>query len=241
MISSLSIRPPVVLQSQGKGRSAGFELKVFGAGTDKTEIYKLRYRAFIETGVIAERDDKLFFDEYDELPSTTIIGAYQNDVCFGSFRLAFSNEAEGPCTMPCQSVFSLVDELHADGVDTLVEFGRMVIEPSITNTSFRATLYGSLVRAGLVVADAADTDYGLIACHPNMVGFYQMMCGFNELARADDYPGINAPTVLLGRDFATLNNRRSNRNRFFKITPHEVTSARSVLFSNASRGVGVAC
>ena len=93
---------------------------------------------------------------------------------------------------------------------------RMAVAPELTNTSFRTTLYASLVRAGLIIAHAGEADYGLISVNPSQVRFYEMMCGFKALARADDYPGINAPAVLMGRNFRALNARRIAQNPFFR-------------------------
>ena len=200
MISSLSFRPPLILQTQDKDKSAKFplDLKVFTAGSDKRDVYALRYRAFIKDAVITPREDELFSDAYDNLKTTCTLAAYQDGTCVGSFRLAFGEGRIGEETMPCQSIFTEVGSLEGKGFHRLVEFGRMVVEPTITNTSFRTTLYATLVRAGLIVAEAGKTDFGLISVHPNLARFYELMCGFKTMARAEAYPGINAPAVLLG-------------------------------------------
>jgi N-acyl-L-homoserine lactone synthetase len=237
MISELSFRPPLLLQAQGAPNAKfPLDIKVFAPGTDKRDIYRLRYRAFIADGVITPRDDGLFFDDFDELTTTSIIGAYSNGTCVGSFRLAFgSPDGEKP-TMPCQTIFDEVNDLEREGFQSLVEFTRMVVAPELTNTSFRTTLYATLVRAGLMVAHAARVDYGLISIHPDKVRFYEMMCGFKSIARAETYPGINAPAVLLGRDFTALDLKRTRQNPFFRISASEITGARATLFPERVRG-----
>lgn len=232
MISSLNFKPPLILQAQGKDKAQKFplDLKVFAAGSDKRDIYALRYRAFIKDGVITPREDELFCDSYDDLDTTCTLAAYQGETCVGSFRLAFGEGRPGEQTMPCQSIFGEVGALEAKGFRRLVEFGRMVVEPALTNTSFRTTLYATLVRAGLIVAEAGKTDFGLISVHPNLAKFYELMCGFKMMARAETYPGINAPAVLLGRDFRVLDQKRTRQNPFFRFTPNEVTLARAQLF-----------
>jgi Acetyltransferase (GNAT) domain len=231
VISDLNFKPPLLLQSQGDA-SAKFplDIKVFAPGTDKRDIYRLRYRAFIEDGVITPREDRLFSDEFDECPTTSIIAAYSNGTCVGSFRLAFSETGGATRTMPCQMIFDEVDLLELAGFHNRVEFTRMVVAPELTNTSFRTTLYATLVRAGMMVAHAARADYGLISIHPDKVRFYEMMCGFREIARAATYPGINAPAVLLGRDFRALDQKRVKQNAFFRISTAEIASARQKLF-----------
>jgi Acetyltransferase (GNAT) domain len=230
MISCLSFKPPLVLQTQeaSAGAAVPFDLKIFSPGTDKDEIYALRYRAFIEAGLIPARADRRFSDAYDDLDTTTTIAAFDGTACVGTFRLAFGREG-GARTMPCQSIFAKARGLRRVGFRP-VEFTRMVVAPELTNTSFRTTLYATLVRAGLIVAHAARADFGLISINPSQVRFYEMMCGFSEMARGDDYPGITAPAVLLGRDFRALDAKRSLQNRFFKISEIEIARARALLF-----------
>ncbi|MEQ1695397.1 MAG: GNAT family N-acyltransferase [Hyphomicrobiaceae bacterium] len=237
MISRLSFSPPLILQTQGKETAGKFplDLKVFTAGSDRRDVYALRYRAFIKDGVITPRDDKLFSDAYDDLETTCTLAAYQGAACVGSFRLAFGEGRPGEQTMPCQSIFTEIGGLEAKGYRRLVEFGRMVVEPSLTNTSFRTTLYATLVRAGLIVAEAGKTDFGLISVHPKLAKFYELMCGFKIMARAETYPGINAPAVLLGRNFKALDQKRTRQNPFFRFTPNEVTNARAQLFNGTGQ------
>lgn len=242
MISSMNFAPALILQSKGGDPSAKFplDLKVFAPGSDKRAIYALRYRAFIENGVITPREDKLFFDEYDDLETSCSLGAFQGSSCVGSFRLTFGKGRPGHHTMPCQSIFTEVGALEGQGFDKLVEFGRMVVDPALTNTSFRTTLYASLVRAGLIVAEAGGVDFGLISVHPNLVRFYEMICGFRSMARAETYPGINAPAVLLGRSFKALDAKRSKQNPFFRISPLEISSARALVFPQTARELEMA-
>ena len=242
MISKLSFEPALVLQSAASRMPAAFPitLKIFGPGTNKQAIYALRYRAFIDMGVITPRPDALFFDAYDDLKSTFTIAAFSDGVCVGTFRLTFGNGEASSQTMPCQSVFDEVNALAQEGYNSLVEFTRMVVAPELTNTSFRTTLYASLVRAGLIIAHAARADYGLISVHPNLERFYGAMCGFRPLARAESYPGINAPTVLMGREFRALDAKRAKQNPFFKISSAEIESARATMFPASMTEVAMA-
>jgi len=232
MSSTLSFKPPLTLQMAGNGKPSKLpiEFRTCTVDSAKDDLYSLRYRAFIKEGIITPRDDEMFFDVYDDLATSCSLGAYHDGACVGTFRLAFGQGRPGAETMPCQSGFPLVALLEKQGFHRVVEFGRMVVEPSLTNTSFRTTLYASLVRAGLIVTKAGGADYGLISVHPKVARFYELMCGFSVLARAESYPGINAPAVLLGRDFRILDQKRIAQNPFFYIASNEVSLARAQLF-----------
>ena len=97
MISEMSFSPPLVLPRAGAKFPASFplDLKIFGPGTDKSAIYALRYRAFIEGGVITPREDRLFCDAYDDLDTTTTIAAFDGERCAGTFRLTFGQGRPG--------------------------------------------------------------------------------------------------------------------------------------------------
>jgi len=234
MITKLSFLPASLLKTESAkgGKSFPLTLKVFGPDDDKRAIFDLRYRAFTEIGVIDEREDGLFSDAYDDLATTWNIGAFEGETCIGSLRLTFGNSGRTRPTMPCQEVFlPEIASLQGRGYCKLVEFTRMAVAPGLTNTSFRATLYGSLVRAGMMIAQAGAADYALMSAHPDRTRFYKTMCGFEVIAHADDYPGINAPAVLLGRDFRVLEQRRTSRNPFFNFTAAEVASARAAMRS----------
>ncbi len=229
MSSILNFEPLSILSAvQAKVRQAfPLSINVFGPDDEKHAIYALRYRAFLQQGVIDPREDELFFDRYDDLPTTWTIGAFSDTACIGSMRLTFGDGLSP--SMPCQEVFPQVEALNNRGYSNLVEFTRLAVCPNLTNTSYRATLYGALVRAGTMMALAGNVDYALMSTHPDKTRLYTTLCGFDVIAQAEDYPGINAPAVLLGRDFRALDRKRSSRNPFFSFTVSELASARAAL------------
>lgn len=220
-------RPCLIPQTGLEGREASpISLRVFSNTTDRQEIYRLRYRAYLESKLIEPSPGESFSDTYDALQTSKTLGAFYNGVCVGSVRLAFGTGGSRTATMPCQSIFGDVAQVASAKSGTLVEFTRMVVDPAITNNSMRSTLYGAIVRGGMVVCNAGQADFALIAVMPKMTAFYRMMCGFNVLAEPRPYPGISEETNLMGRSFKALDDRRSGRNRFFNITPLEVDAVR---------------
>jgi hypothetical protein len=242
MSSELSFTPSLILDRGVGSSNASFplDLKVFTAGSGKREIYALRHRAFMVEGVITPRADGLFSDAYDELGTSYNIGAFDGGVCIGAFRLTFGIGRAREATMPCQELFSEVSGLEARGFHRVVEFTRMVVEPELTNTSFRTTLYATLIRAGMILAHAGRADYGLISVHPDKARFYEMMAGFKAMARAETYPGINAPAVLLGREFRALETKGARQNPFFRVSKTEIERARQSLFAQELETAAVA-
>lgn len=229
MTSDMVFLPPLVLDSNAGDAARNFpiSLRIFSWASDKGDLYRLRYTAFREAGWIAENDDRMFVDEYDALPSTFAVGAYHDGVCIGSLRLALGGAGYPPRTMPCQEQFP--DEVCEQGAKRLVEFSRMAVDPSLTNRSFRTTLYASLVRAGLIVSTAAEIDVTLIAVHRRVSPFYQAMCGFQVVAKSDTYAGIAEPTNFLALRFQDMEKRRRRSNAFFAFSEQEIESARQAI------------
>lgn len=228
----MTFQPPLVLDTNGGDTSKNFPitLRIYSSTSDLSDLYRLRYRAFRDAGWIAENAEERFSDQFDRFSSTFAIGAFHKGACIGSVRLAFGGAEYRAESMPCEVQFpqelrKFVGSRHR----RLIEFSRMAVEPSLTNNSFRTTLYASLVRAGFMLSYAADVDLALIAVHKKISPFYQAMCGFKLYGKSDSYGGIAEPTHLLGREFHALDARRQRRNAFFAFSDAEIERARQTL------------
>ena len=124
-------------------------LRIFTNTTDRDAIYGLRYRAYRHAELIGPAGAEEFSDSYDDLATTKTIGAFYNDACVGSLRLAFGRGGAKAATMPCQSIFGDVDILAASAAGQLVEFTRMVVDPAITNNSLQARRSGRNIFFGI--------------------------------------------------------------------------------------------
>lgn len=232
MTSVLLFQPPLVRGSDGGNAPKQFPitLRLYSSKSDKSELYRLRYRSFRDAGWINEDASGEFADRFDGLASSFSIGASHKGDCVGSLRLAFGGIGSPPRSMPCEEQFSnVVRILTASGHDRFVEFSRLAVEPTLRNNSFRTTLCVSLVRAGFILSYAARVDAGLIAVHEKLSSFYQRMFGFKLLGTSSTYADILEPTHLLGREFLALDSRRKQRSAFFAVSDAEIESGREVL------------
>lgn len=232
-------QPPLVLDNNDGDPAKNFpiSLDVYSSTSDMTELHRLRYRAFLAAGWIKENEVGMLSDRFDELKTTVAVGAFHNGACIGALRLAFGGAHAPPLSMPCEDEFSNeVDALIAHGGERLVEFSRMAVEPTLTNRSFRTTLYASLVRAGMILTKASGVDVALVAVHKNISPFYQAMCGFEVLGTSASYAEIDEPTVFLGLKAHALEERRRQRSGFFAFSPEEIAAAESTLARISARG-----
>ena len=237
--ASMTFQPPLVLDNNNGDTAKNFpiSLDIYSSRSDLTELHRLRYRAFLAAGWIKENDTGTLSDRFDELETTVTVGAFHKGACIGALRLAFGGAHAPPFSMPCEDAFSdEVDALITQGGKRLVEFSRMAVEPSLSNRSFRTTLYASLIRAGMILTTASDVDVALAAVHKNVSPFYQAMCGFEVLATSASYAEIEEPTEFLGLKSHALDERRKRRSGFFAFSPEEIAAAKSALARLSARG-----
>lgn len=235
----MTFQPPLVLDNNNGDTAKNFpiSLDIYSSRSDLTELHRLRYRAFLAAGWIKENDTGMLSDRFDELETTVTVGAFHKGACIGALRLAFGGAHAPPFSMPCEDEFSQeVGALLAQGEQRLVEFSRMAVEPTLSNRSFRTTLYASLIRAGMILTTASHVDVALAAVHKNVSPFYQSMCGFKVLGTSASYAEISEPTEFLALTSRALDERRKQRSGFFAFSPEEIASAESTLARLSAHG-----
>ena len=206
-----------------------FDLKVLTHGSDRDEVFALRYRAYRDAWCIPLDATERYSDRYDDLKSTVLLAAYDAGVCIGALRVNFSHPSQSCSTMPCAGVYPAVAGVKSATPGRMVEMSRLSIDPTITNTSYRTTLYASLLRAGFMAAQAANVSMILIATKPDWIRFYQYMLGFKTIGEPATYPPCTEPVALLGATFGETQKHQRAQNAFFKILPEEIASMRCAL------------
>ena len=165
-----------------------FRIKVLGNNSDRRDVFELRYRAYRNDGHIAPNSARTFRDSNDGLETTAQIAAYDGEVCVGALRVSFSPPPAGGHALPCAAYYPEVADLLREPDRRFVEISRLAIDPEISNTSQKTTLYASLVRAGLMAAEAGHATDILIATKPEWVRFYKFMIGCTQIGKSAKYP-----------------------------------------------------
>ena len=209
-----------------------FELRIVTDAAGRSACYELRLRAYWQY----LRSDELpsgaeYKDRFDDLPTTLLMGAYDGDRLVASMRLCFSRPWDSLSTLPCAAYYPDLRPLKTQSRGALMEVSRVAIDPAITNTSYRTTLYASLVRLGLIAAEAADVSTILLATQATSEHFYRYMLGFERIGEPALYPPGDFKISLLGGAMSQARLRQKMQNSFFRITPEEVVRMRSALAS----------
>ena len=206
-----------------------FDLRVLPRGADRREVFGLRYRAYRDAWGIPLDPQEQYCDSYDDLESTVIVAAYDAGQCIGTLRVNFSHPWQSAATMPSAQFFPDVSMVKKQATGTIVEVSRLAIDPAITNTSYRTTLYASLLRAAFMVAHAAGVSMILLAAKSDLVRFYQYMLGFKTIGETGIYPPVDVPVALLGGTFGEAQKYQRAQNAFFKITDDEIASMKAAI------------
>lgn len=206
-----------------------FEIRLLDSDRDRRDIFALRYRAYRSADHISDIASGEYQDAHDALSSSVILAAYDQHVCTGALRLSFSMPWQPLSTLACAPYYPEVARLKGDAAGALVEMSRLAIEPSLTNTSYRTTLYASLVRAAFLAAEAARVSTILVATKPEWVRFYEYMLGFKRIGEPAFYPPGDLPIALLAGSLELARKRQRAQNAFFKVAMDEIASMRSAI------------
>jgi N-acyl-L-homoserine lactone synthetase len=217
------------------GDVKSFELKVLNTEAEVRDAVGLRHRAYAAMGYAIEHSNGQYTDRFDALSTTTLFGAYDHGRLVGAMRLCFSHPWQTVSTLPCASYYPALKDVKREQTGGLVEISRLSIEPGVSNTSYRTTLYAFLVRGAFTAAKAAGVSMILIATKPDWVKFYQYMLGFHPIGLPALYPPGDFKITLLGGSLDQAQSRQRMQNRFFKITDEEVASMKHAISAALAR------
>ncbi|MEQ1670948.1 MAG: GNAT family N-acyltransferase [Hyphomicrobium sp.] len=229
MTEAVKFVPRQTVEPHG-GKQSPFDMRIVSSNAERRDVYALRmsaYKEFMTPPPPAEQSE--FRDAFDDYPTTLQIGAYDEDRLVGAMRLCFSRPFDSLATLPCAAHYPDLQAIKRAANGSLMEVSRFSIDPGISNTSYRTTLYASLVRASLMTAEAANAAKILIATRPDSVRFYKYMLGFEMIGEPALYPPGDVKIALLGGSLAQAKTRQRLQNAFFKITPDEIVSLRRTL------------
>ncbi|MBX9683740.1 MAG: autoinducer synthase [Hyphomicrobium sp.] len=206
-----------------------FDMHVTTNGMDRSDAYALRFKAYDAAGYPPEEGAGSFSDPADGFATTAVIAAYDNGKCVGTLRVCFSYPWQPISNLPCSPYFPAIKAVKAVATSAVVEVGRLAIDPDITNTSYRTTLYAALVRAAFIAAQAGGASDILLTARPTAVPFYKAMLGFKPVGGTAIYPPGDAAITLLAGSIGDAEQKQRAQNAFFRITPEEIASMRIAL------------
>lgn len=233
-MQSEAMTPFTPLEHPAAFRCGSFDMRIITRAADKRACFALRFRAY-EPYLLgsAKPENGLFTDSFDSLPTTLVTGAYDEGRLIASMRLCLSRSWDSLATLPCAAHYPALAAVKSSSRSALMEVSRVAIDPAITNTSYRTTLYASLVRLGAIAAEAADVSDILIATQASYEKFYRYMLGFERIGEPAFYPPGDFKISLLGGDMRQARLRQKVQNSFFRVEREEIARMRHALADRA--------
>ncbi|OYW53973.1 MAG: hypothetical protein B7Y80_00630 [Hyphomicrobium sp. 32-62-53] len=212
-----------------RNNADAFEMRLLLRSSDLSDALRLRHRAYADHGHVPHIDGAEYRDAHDDYPTTALFGAYDGGRLVACMRLCFSMPGNNLASLPCASYYPALAGVAANAPHGFVEVSRLAIEPGIGNTSYRATLYGFMVRAALAAARAAAVSRIVVATRPDWVATYKHLLSFEQIGEPALYPPGNMPITLLSGNLEDASKRAFMRNRFFRVSDGDIADMRHLL------------
>jgi len=192
---------------------------------DKDEIYRLRYRAYLNEGTIESNRDRKVTDRFDDLPNTWIFGVYLDGMLASSLRISIASP-EWPDT-PSVSVFPEILRPELASGKVMVDPTRFVADP------LRARRIPELpyvtLRLAYVACEYFHADLGLASVRAEHQAFYKRVF-LHTISPPRDYPTLTKPICLMAIDFPGMREKVFTRFPFLRSSYFE----RRMLFERSS-------
>lgn len=212
-----------------RNNADAFEIRLISERAEISAALRLRQRAYAALGVIPQLAAGEYRDAHDELPTTAILGGYDQGSLVASMRLCFSLPGDDLSALPCAPYYPALSDFKTNAPGGLVEVSRLATEPEVGTTSYRATLYGFIVRSAFAAARAAGVSSVVVATPGSSVPYYKHLLQFEQVGEPAFYPPGNIPITLLAGKIEQASRRAELRNRFFRVTEDDVARMRRML------------
>jgi hypothetical protein len=184
---------------------------------EKTQIYLLRYHAYLKEGALPPDAPKIFKDAYDDAPNAATFGCYIEDRLSSSIRLHIATP--GSPTLPALAVFpDLLLPMIERGL-SIMDTTRFVVDATAARLFPR--LPYATVRLSAIAGVHFDVDIALAAVRVEHQSFYRRLFGYKSLCEPRPYPTLAKPICLMAVDFRAARDSVLQRYPFFKSTLEE--------------------
>jgi len=205
------------------------DCRVVQSDDEKDEIYRLRYRAYLQTGAITPNESERLVDKYDGAENLQLFGLYIDGKLASSIRMHVANE-QCP-TIPAMGVFSDVLSKELEAGKVILDPTRFVTDPA-QSKQYPALPYVTL-RLCWMAADYFDADHFLATVRTEHQAFYRRVFRHHTVVAARDYPMLTKPICLMSVYYRDVADQVLRRYPFF----HSSFFERRMLFEPAELGV----
>ena len=184
---------------------------------EREEIYRMRYRAYLNDDIIAPRGDRRLTDCFDDAPNSWTFAVYFDGALASSLRISVATP-EMPAT-PSMEVFSDVLEPFLAQGKIIVDPTRFVADPSRARKMPELPYF--TLRLAYVACEYFNADIGTAAVRAEHQAFYRRVFMHTVLGEPRFYPQLDKPFSLMAVDFKALRAKVFQRYPVFRSTLFE--------------------
>jgi hypothetical protein len=187
----------VELQSTSNVRGAGLfdrvDYRLIETPEEKDLIYLMRYRAYLQGGLISPSSTLRVTDRYDDSPNVWLFGIFVDGELCGSFRLH---------VLTSEWRDSYTTELFGDILHPRLDRGEVFIDPArFTADPENARRFPELpyltVRLAYMACDYFNADTGLAMVRTDHQAFYRRVLMSETISDPRPFPGWDTKQVIL--------------------------------------------
>ena len=178
----------------------------------KEEIYRLRYRAYLQEGAIEPRVDQRLADRYDDMRNSWIFGIHVDGVLASSLRISVASQ-DNPETPAVAAFGDLLAPEIAKG-KVIVDPNRFVAD-SVQSKRIPELPYITL-RLAYVACAYFDADIGTATVRKEHEAFYRRVFLHESLCEPRPYPTLIKPLGLMAVNFRDKRDQVFHRYPIFR-------------------------
>jgi N-acyl amino acid synthase FeeM len=213
----------LVLEARGGplGRKSGLldrvAYRLAETKEERDEIYRLRYRAYLNEGAIEPNREHKVSDRFDDLPNSWIFGVYFDGTLSSSLRISIASPEWRETPSTCVFPEILGPELARGKV--MVDPTRFIADPVLAKCI--PELPYVTLRLAYVACEHFHADLGLATVRAEHQAFYRRVFLHQLLLAPREYPGLVKPICLMAVDFPAMRGKVASRYPFFRSTELE--------------------
>lgn len=175
--------------------------------TDRNDIFRLRYRAYLNEGSISPNPEKMFSDDYDAIDNCWIFGLFHEDWLISAirFHVISPENRYGPAL-----------DVFPDLVGPMIDAGQTVIDPTRFVVDDEATkIFPDLpfltLRVATMASEYFDADHCLATVRAEHRAFYRRVFESKQLCDPRPYPTLTQPICLMTADVRGIREKLMRR------------------------------
>lgn len=197
-------------------------------GDDREDIFRLRYKAYLANGIVADSDNHMLSDDLDDAPNVHLFGVCVDGRLLSTLRIHYVTP-DMPWSTSTRAFGDIVLPMLDEGL-TFVCMSRFASDPEWAR-HYPQLPYVTLRLAGMACLHF-NVPYGLSTVREDHAGFYKRIYRSECISGPRPYPGVLTKVVLYRTDAHKDTETFFSRFPFFRSTSME----RRMLFSKPAMG-----